>query len=173
MSDMTTSGGRAPDVLRIGDAEREHVREILQQHTTEGRLTLDELSDRLGEVYAARTAADLEHPLRQLPPLPEASAARVPAERIERWRSGAWMIVPVVVAILLVVWATTGAGVFWPLWPLFFFAFRVLGGFGAWGRGGTHQPPSASSPSTTSTRSWPDTVGGWNPGMNEPSRRSA
>jgi class 3 adenylate cyclase len=52
---------------RVGDADRQAVIDILRAHTGAGRLTLDEFSDRAGEVFAARTRADLEATLRDLP----------------------------------------------------------------------------------------------------------
>lgn len=57
---------------RVGDPERARARATLERHATDGRLTLDELADRLTEVYAATTDTDLEHALRRLPPLPSA-----------------------------------------------------------------------------------------------------
>ena len=43
---------------RIGDTERDHARAVLQRHTTVGRLTLDELSDRLDEGQRGPQATD-------------------------------------------------------------------------------------------------------------------
>lgn len=112
--------------LRIGDAERERVRDLLQRHAAEGRLTLDELSDRLAEVYAARTAADLDHALRELP---RAESRGVP-------RGGGPFPAFVVVALLIGAWAiaaaTTGVSFLWALWPLLFFGLRFGRGRG-WG----------------------------------------
>ena len=48
-----------PEVL-ASDADRERVVDALRQHCTDGRLTLDEFEERLGEVYAARTLRDLD-----------------------------------------------------------------------------------------------------------------
>ena len=45
--------------LRAGDSDRDAVAEQLREAHTEGRLTLEELEDRLGKTYAARTFADL------------------------------------------------------------------------------------------------------------------
>ncbi|MFI5844414.1 DUF1707 domain-containing protein [Catenuloplanes sp. NPDC051500] len=45
--------------LRVSDAERAAVVEILGQATSEGRLTLDEYSERAATAYAAKTRADL------------------------------------------------------------------------------------------------------------------
>ena len=56
-----------PGGVRIGDAERQRVVDMLRRHTSEGRLTLDEFAERAGEVYAAQTHADLEAVLADLP----------------------------------------------------------------------------------------------------------
>ena len=48
-----------PAQLRISDAERHQVAEILREAAGEGRLDLDELDQRLEATYAARTYADL------------------------------------------------------------------------------------------------------------------
>ena len=53
------TGGGDPSQLRIGDAERHQVAEILREAAGEGRLDLDELDQRLEATYAARTYADL------------------------------------------------------------------------------------------------------------------
>jgi hypothetical protein len=53
--------------LRVGDAERESTAALLRRHATDGRLTLDELDERLQQAYAARTAADLNVLLEDLP----------------------------------------------------------------------------------------------------------
>src|SRR4051812_29733843 len=48
-----------PAMMRISDADRHQVAEILRQAAGEGRLDLDELDERLEATYAARTYADL------------------------------------------------------------------------------------------------------------------
>lgn len=45
--------------LRAGDADRERVVERLRRHVGEGRLTLDEFSDRAAAAYRARTLGEL------------------------------------------------------------------------------------------------------------------
>jgi Domain of unknown function (DUF1707) len=45
--------------MRASDADRQRVIEALQRHTAAGRLTLDEFSERVGSVFAARTLQDL------------------------------------------------------------------------------------------------------------------
>jgi len=53
--------------LRASNADRERVAEILRTAAAEGRIDLDELDERLGAVYAARTYADLVPLTRDLP----------------------------------------------------------------------------------------------------------
>lgn len=69
--------------LRIGDAERHQVAEILRRAAGEGRLGLDELDERLDATFAAKTYADLVPLTADLPERlagPESAPARaVPA----------------------------------------------------------------------------------------------
>ncbi|MEY2569150.1 MAG: hypothetical protein QOE35_3679 [Actinomycetota bacterium] len=58
--------GRPPSV-RISDDERQQTVEVLRAHCTDGRLTLDEFSDRVGLVYEAKTSGDLELVTADLP----------------------------------------------------------------------------------------------------------
>jgi hypothetical protein len=53
--------------LRASDADRERVAAVLRDAAGQGRLGLDELDERLAAVYAARTYAELEPVLRDLP----------------------------------------------------------------------------------------------------------
>jgi hypothetical protein len=53
--------------VRVGDADREAVAAQLREHYADGRLTLDELNERLDQAFAARTRADLNVVLRDLP----------------------------------------------------------------------------------------------------------
>lgn len=48
-----------PGRMRVSDADRHKVAEILQQAAAEGRIDIDELDERLESTYAARTYADL------------------------------------------------------------------------------------------------------------------
>jgi hypothetical protein len=79
----------------IGDAERQLEVERLRQCTADGRLTLDEFAERVGDVYAARTFAELSRPTEDLPalvqppPLPERNSAIgvfSGARQAGRWR---------------------------------------------------------------------------------------
>jgi Domain of unknown function (DUF1707) len=53
--------------VRVGDADREAAAGQLREHYAEGRLTLDELNERLDATFAAKTKADLDAALRDLP----------------------------------------------------------------------------------------------------------
>jgi hypothetical protein len=46
--------------LRVADAEREQLIDELREHAGAGRLTSEELEDRVGEAYRASTRADLD-----------------------------------------------------------------------------------------------------------------
>jgi class 3 adenylate cyclase len=56
-----------PGGTRIGDAERQAVVDLLRRHTGEGRLTLDEFADLVGDVYEAQTRDDLDAVVDKLP----------------------------------------------------------------------------------------------------------
>ena len=53
--------------MRASEAEREAVVERLREHCAAGRLTVDELSERIERAYAARTVADLDALTADLP----------------------------------------------------------------------------------------------------------
>jgi len=63
--------------LRVSDADREQAAEVLRMAVGDGRLTLDELDERLAAAYAAKTYADLEAVTSDLPG-PGVSAPAVP-----------------------------------------------------------------------------------------------
>jgi hypothetical protein len=58
---------RGPHALRIGDAERDAAAADLGEHYAAGRLTLDELNERLETVFAARTYGQLARVMADLP----------------------------------------------------------------------------------------------------------
>ncbi len=76
-------GATVAPAQRIGDEDRERASAELRRHFTEGRLDTDEFSARLEEAWAAKTGADLDHALRDLPrppvgPLPVGQPHRHP-----------------------------------------------------------------------------------------------
>jgi hypothetical protein len=68
---------RGPQALRIGDVERDAAAADLGEHYAAGRLTLDELNERLGAVFSAKTFAQLTQIMADLP-----GPGRLP------WRTG-------------------------------------------------------------------------------------
>jgi hypothetical protein len=69
-------------VMRAGDGDREVVAEILRTALGEGRLDLHEVDERLARTYAARTYAELEPIVADLPgaTLPWQTPAQLPAK---------------------------------------------------------------------------------------------
>jgi hypothetical protein len=56
-----------PLEMRASDSDRDRVAEVLREAAGDGRLTLEELQERLGQVYTAKTYAELEPITRDLP----------------------------------------------------------------------------------------------------------
>lgn len=107
--------------LRVGDAERERVTDLLAEHHAAGRLTMAELDERLGATLAARTRDDLVAPLADLPSAlrtpPAALPSRSPSAETIGWRAHLGSYLAVILALWLV-WAVTGFGYLWPIWPM-------------------------------------------------------
>jgi hypothetical protein len=66
--------------MRAGDVDRDRVAGILSTAFTEGRLTRDEYDDRLQAALTARTYADLDEVVADLPAAPSTELGPVPAE---------------------------------------------------------------------------------------------
>ena len=62
--------------VRVGDADREAVAAQLRDHYADGRLTLDELNERLDQTFAAKTKADLTTVMQDLPYAPQSTAGQ-------------------------------------------------------------------------------------------------
>jgi hypothetical protein len=78
---------------RIADVDRDRVVAVLRLHCTEGRITLDEFSDRVGDVYNARTVAELDATVRDLPvPWSEDATPEPEPHRRTRTRSVRWLV---------------------------------------------------------------------------------
>jgi uncharacterized protein DUF1707 len=125
------------DNLRASDADRQRVADQLKAALDEGRLTLDEYDDRLREVFAARTYADLKPPLADLPAAAPVSRSQVePAQsgaaspqqshgNTRKWIIGMWSgwlsTSLIVTAIWLATWIAGGVSdvpYFWPIWVI-------------------------------------------------------
>jgi hypothetical protein len=114
-----------PSDFRASDEQRDRAAQEIREHFAAGRLTDDELDDRVQAAYAARTEGELRALLSDLPKLP-ATHAQQKAELVQRRRElqrrllqqtggGLGLFV-----ICTAVWATSGAhhGQFWPIWVL-------------------------------------------------------
>ena len=101
--------------MRASDSERDGVVEALRGHAAEGRLDLAELEQRVASALRARTREELER-----------LTADLPRERSRRGRRPDLRPYLAVMALLLVIWAATGAGYFWPLWPLLGWGLPLL-----------------------------------------------
>jgi hypothetical protein len=76
----SSPAARDPQHLRASDADRERVANVLREAAGDGRLTMDELDERLDAVYAAKTYAELEPITHDLPdtggtPVPAVASA--------------------------------------------------------------------------------------------------
>ena len=111
---------------RIGDAAREAAVDLLRDHMAAGRLSLDELDERMAAALAAKTQADLDVLFTDLPADPNA------VDGISTWRAAQphkrpaaanplrvaqrWMII-----LSAVLWLTVMTG--WHLWWLCYVAW--------------------------------------------------
>jgi hypothetical protein len=110
-------------VLRASDAERESIVTQLREHGAAGRLDVDELEQRIGAAYAARTHGDLEGLLADLPARPAARRAAAPRRHLPGHE---WAGFVGVNALLIAIWAVSGAGYFWPAWVMVWWAFALV-----------------------------------------------
>lgn len=124
MRQATLGAVSTPDV-RASDADRESAADRLREHTAAGRLTPEELSDRLDTVYAARTTGEIESQLADLPaPLPAAPSLRTVAAKRVRV-AAAVSLTPFLVCN--VIWLASGMhGSYWPVWLLIPFVAQLM-----------------------------------------------
>ncbi|SFC70420.1 protein of unknown function [Micromonospora sediminimaris] len=120
------------DAMRAADADRQAVAERLRVALDEGRLDLHEYDERLQRAYAARTYAELDALVSDLPvpggavlPTPRQPNVPVPAEAgrgpTARWLVEVWEPWLKVVGIVVTVWAVSSLAAgevlyFWPGW---------------------------------------------------------
>ena len=101
--------------------------ELLRHHYGDGRLTEDELSERVETAYRVKTMSELEALTADLPHRRASGKGDALATSVR-----IHLRVYILVNLMLIgIWAATGAGYFWPIWP-------ILG----WGIGvGSHAAP--------------------------------
>ena len=112
-------GVPGPD-LRVSDAERAEVAEILSKHFSDGRLDQAEFDERLQRAMSAKTRADLAGLLTDLPATAPSAG---PSDHRRRGRTGLLLL-----AVLLAMVALTV-----PVWPLHFpWLLLAIVAFVAW-----------------------------------------
>jgi Domain of unknown function (DUF1707) len=75
--------------MRASDADREQTVAALRTHVTDGRITMEEFSERSAAAYAARTLGDLDAVTADLPAVEDGHAAEVTSDR--SWARPAWL----------------------------------------------------------------------------------
>ncbi len=127
------------DDVRASDAEREQVVSELREHGAAGRLGVEELDQRVEAALSATTRRDLAGLLGDLPAIapPRRPRSDGCGEHLRSYL--------MVMALLVAIWALTGAGYFWPVWPMLGWGIGVLSHASAT-RGGRarrrHGPPA-------------------------------
>jgi hypothetical protein len=113
-----------PSSLRVSDQDRDEAARQIREHYAAGRLSEDELNERLEAVYGARTEADLAAVRADLPALPATRGAEMTELRARRshlqrrllQQSGGGLAL---VALCTAIWLIDGArGQFWPVWVM-------------------------------------------------------
>ena len=129
-----TAGDGATRPVRIGTAERDKTVEQLREHLAAGRLDLEEYEDRVGAAYAARTDQDLDPLLVDLPApadrrraVDDGRHAGLGRHTARRAALGPYLGVN---AMMVVIWATSGGGYFWPVWVIGPWGLALLPMFG-------------------------------------------
>jgi uncharacterized protein DUF1707/2TM domain-containing protein len=130
MPETVTSRPLSAGDLRVGDVERESVASQLADHHAAGRLTFEELDDRLTATWSARTRAELAATLADLPtpapPAPTPPARRPSSAAVAGWRMHLVSYLTVIAGLWLI-WALTGSGYPWPIWPMLGWGLGLLG----------------------------------------------
>jgi hypothetical protein len=119
--DFSKQGPDPGGGTRASDEDRERVVTELHDHTVAGRLSAEELEQRVQDAYSARTTAELDAVRRDLPS-PPAAPGRELAERRALLRRRLIQETGGVVAAFAVgnvIWLAAGAqGQYWPVWIL-------------------------------------------------------
>jgi uncharacterized integral membrane protein len=118
--------------MRASDADRDRVAAALREHCAEGRITMDELQERLEATYTAKTQGALQEVTADLPetdlyalPVPAAQRARLTPARqraVEHYRTGMranWAVYASVNLICFTIWlitSVTSAELIYPWW---------------------------------------------------------
>ncbi|HEX6338192.1 MAG TPA: DUF1707 domain-containing protein [Jiangellaceae bacterium] len=153
-----------PSQMRASDDDRDRIAGVLRDAHAEGRLTQDELVDRLDSTYQARTYQELDRIVADLPlarsqgalarvrqqpisaPPPPPGPVRAKARRAARVSlNTAWWFWGIAVGINVVIWtilsiAEQNAQYPWPLWVAGPWGVVLLAGELAYRRGDARRP---------------------------------
>src|SRR5579864_288607 len=121
--------------LRVGDADRQAAVSELQRHYVEGRLTSEELGERVSQALNARTFGDLASLMYDLPPLTDAIAQQPTSNDYEQWpTTRTWfspsiglLIMVIGVVLMLAVFTIPGMRLGFFPWPLLIWGFFFFG----------------------------------------------
>jgi len=99
--------------VRIGDAERDATMAQLREHFVAGRLTFDELSERIDAALTAKTQGHIDGLMADLPRPPKAARAEfgpvVPAQDAGRFLVFALLLFALATWILIMAWMSRHA----------------------------------------------------------------
>ena len=115
--------------MRASDEDRERLIAELNEHTVAGRLSTDDLEQRLQAAYSAQTTAELDTLRRDLPTTAHQAALEHRTRRAHLTRrmiqeSGSSLALFVVCTAIWL--AGGGDGSFWPVWVLIVFVMSVV-----------------------------------------------
>jgi hypothetical protein len=106
--------------LRASDEDREHVAERLRNATAEGRLLTEELEERLGTVFSARTYGELDAVTADLP------APYEPRRKTPLWVRATFalaVVMAVLAVIAMVALVVVGLAGAWMAWMVLAWVF--------------------------------------------------
>ncbi len=119
--------------VRIGDAERDRAVAALGDHFAAGRITREELDERVDRAIAARFEGDLTELFIDLPATPIAAPAATPAVRPKRSATVVpaaagllWALLPILMVAVVTTSLIVGAP--WLLWTLVWMVVLTGGG---------------------------------------------
>ena len=112
--------------IRASDEERESAVGLLREHGAAGRLDVEELEQRVGSAYSARTRGDLAALLDDLPRARSVVGAPRTHPSVRQYSGHGWAAFAQVSVVLVAIWALSGAGYFWPAWVMVWWAFALV-----------------------------------------------
>jgi hypothetical protein len=128
--------------IRASDADRDHITARLREHFAAGRLTPDELDERVSAALKAKTHGELRQLMTDLPEPAAPKAAQRPYPAGPPWvvRRRGPRLLPVVLLLLLAALLPGGHWLFFGVFPvlLVFWLVACVGGFFATSRSHRH-----------------------------------